>query len=112
MPLNDKEHNAEHLGCTKPFKNLSSLSNNIAPAVSGLFGKHKAVFTLSHHPNFLSKPSRRKNIQIPHCCHYGYASDSLVRKDISLPCLLSQTPSLRGEIAGYAVDSASCEKAM
>lgn len=40
MPLNDKEHNAEHPGCTKAFKNLSSLSNNIAPAVSGLFGKH------------------------------------------------------------------------
>lgn len=72
-----------HPGCTKAFKNLSSLSNNIAPAVSGLFGKHKAVFTLPHHPNFFSKPSRRKNIQTP---HHGYASDSPVREDITLCC--------------------------
>lgn len=100
MPLNDKkEHNAQHRGRTKPFNNLSSLSNSIAPAVSGLFGKHKTVFTLSHHPNFLSQPSRRKNIQTPHCCHHGCASDSPVRKDITLPCLLSRLPSLRAEAA-------------
>lgn len=94
------------------LKNLSSLSNNIAPAVSSPFGKHKAAFTLSHHPNFLSKSSRRKNIQTPRCCHHGYASDSPVRKDIILPCLLSQIPSLRREVAGHSVGSASCGKAM
>lgn len=62
---------------------------------------------LSHHLNFLSKPSRRKNIQTPYGCHHGYASDSPVRRDITLPCLLSQLSSLGAEFAERSVDSAS-----